>query len=216
MKIHNQIEIHADWLEMESRDNLKFILAEYRFLVGRFVQWLGFTFGKSSDEQIRQLLLHNLVEECGQIGGPRSHLRLLDDCLSSLGISSLNDYTPLQSTRRAEGWFFDTFSNHACHTCLCVLGPGTERVSQQFLKPLEAAIRQAFARDTVDYTYFDVHREEVEAFHALDIDKAIMLIEDRSDPREAERLRRSRQFWTDEAISQHAGFWISLQSHLYA
>ena len=47
--------IDAGWLENESRKDLRLILAEYRFFVSRFVQWIGLTFGKSSDEKVRQL-----------------------------------------------------------------------------------------------------------------------------------------------------------------
>lgn len=215
MKTPSQIEIQAAWLENQSRDNLKFILAEYRFLVGRFVQWLGLTLGKSSDERIRQLLLHNLIEECGQIGGARSHLSLLDDCLASCGIIPVIDYKPLRSTICAEHWFFSTFSNQDCHTCLSVLGPGTECISQQFLKPLEIGIRQAFGCESVNYSYFDVHRAEVEIFHAQDINRAIELIEADCDLDEIKRLKRSRYYWSNEAISQHDVFWTSLRNVLH-
>lgn len=215
MMTRNQNEIHAEWLENESRDNLKFVLTEYRFLVGRFVQWLGLTLGKSSDERARQLLLHNLVDECGQIDGPRSHLSLLDACLTSCGIVMEENCRHLPTTRSTENWFFDVFSNQDCHTCLSVLGPGTESISQQFLKPLEAGIRKAFAGEAVDYAYFDVHRPEVEVFHAEDIDKAIELVERSVAFHEVERLQRARQFWSIEAIHQHSAFWNSLRAYLH-
>ena len=207
--------IDAMWLETENGDNLRLILADYRLFVSRFVQWIGLTFGKSSDEKVRQLLLHNIVEECGQVDGPASHLARLDMCLASCGAPTPQTHRPLESTRRIESWFFDLFSNQDCHTCLSALGPGTESISQQFLVPLKASIRGAFAGEPVDYTYFDLHRSEVEAVHAEDLDKAIALVEDKAPPTERERLLRSRRYWEAETISQHAAFWAGLRQHLH-
>lgn len=207
--------IDAAWLENETREDLRLVLGEYRFLVSRFVQWIGLTFAKSSDETVRQLLLHNIVEECSEIGGPPSHLGRLDLCLASCGVLAPQSHTPLASTRRIENWFFDLFSNQDCHACLSALGPGTESISQQFLVPLEAGIRKAFAGEAVDYGYFDVHRPEVESVHAEDLDKAIALVENAASPSERERLLRSRQFWSAETIAQHAAFWAELRQHLH-
>ena len=91
-------KIKAEWLENESRENLQVILSEYRFLVHRFMQWIGFTFGKSNNERVRQLLLHNIIDECGQIGGEPSHLSFLDDSLASCGVVVSENYSPLPST----------------------------------------------------------------------------------------------------------------------
>src|ERR1039458_6696694 len=160
--------IDAGWLENESRKDLRLILADYRHLVSRFVQWIGLTFGKSSDEKVRQLLLHNIIEECSQLDGPPSHLARLDLCLASCGAPSPRTHRPLESTRRTEGWFFDLFASQDCHTCLSALGPGTESISQQFLVPLEAGIRRAFAGERMDYTYFDMHRPEGDGKSAVE------------------------------------------------
>ncbi len=208
--------IDAAWLENQDRENLRRVLAEYRFLVQRFVQWIGLTFGKSNDEHVRQLLLGNIVEECGQSNKTPSHLARLDGCLASCNAPSWQHYQPLATTSRIEAWFFDLFSSQSCHVCLSALGPGTESVSQQFLAPLETGIRTAFAEDNVDYTYFDLHRSEVEGAHSDDIDKAIALVENAAAPFERERLVRARYYWCAESIAQHAAFWGGLRRQLHS
>jgi|ERR1039458_334383 pyrroloquinoline quinone (PQQ) biosynthesis protein C len=204
-------QIKAQWLENESRENLQFILAEYRFLVHRFMQWIGLTFGKSSNERVRQLLLHNIIDECGRIGGDPSHLSYLDDCLASCGVVASEHYKPRPSTRRIEKWFFDVYQHRDCHVCLSVLGPGTESISQQFLKPLEAGLRHAFAGQKVDYKYFDVHRPEVEIAHAEDIAKALAIVEQSTESAVRKKFEKERIHWAEQAIAHHAEFWTSLK-----
>lgn len=209
-----QIEMGADWLRRASSDELREVLVNYRHFVHRFMQWMGFTFAKCDSEVLRQLLLGNLKEECGEIGGQLSHFELLNRCAVSCGVPRVNAGQLAPTTLAVEEWFFSSFRDQGLHTCLCILGPGTESVSHLFLEPFEAGLRRAFGDADVDYEYFDVHRAEVEDAHAEALEKAIETVEGSAEPFERERLVRARAFWSAEALAQHAMLWTGLERTL--
>lgn len=188
----------VDWLTKLSGDGLQMTLQEYRYFVHRFPLWLGLAAIRAPEHRVRELLLPNLLEEAGH-RGPGEHLLLLDRCLASCGIQPNPLHAPLPSTSTAEAWFFGLCASGDVYGALCALGPGTESVSSQFLVPLEQAIRSVFRGRTIDYTYFDTHREEVEGGHARDLLDAIRLLEGSSG--------RSGERWVGAAVENHRLFW---------
>jgi Iron-containing redox enzyme len=209
-----QKRMGAEWLRHASRDELGEVLANYKHFVHRFMQWMGFTFAKCNTEVLRHLLLDNLKEECGQIGGQPSHLELLNRCSRSCGVSegAIRGLEP--TTLAVEEWFYSRFRDQDLHTCLCILGPGTESVSHLFLEPFEAGLRRAFDGTEVDYAYFDVHRIKVEGAHAEALARAIGVVEESAPAFERSRLVRSRIFWSREALAQHAMLWTGLEQRI--
>ena len=206
--------ITAHWVNSCSRQSLEVVLAEYRYLVRRFPQWLSLTIGRCEDEKVRQLLVPNLVEECGVWNDRASHLSLLDQCLRTCGVPVASTYAPLKSTQEAERWFFDVFSNEPTYVQLCVLGPGTEAVSQCFLKPLEQGLRNGFPESTVDFSYFEAHKTEMEEIHVRNIEEAITHIEQLDHRAQPTRRDTMKAKWIALGIHAHQTFWDGLKSHL--
>lgn len=211
MKIDHKIK--TMWLIDSNGQALSRVLVEYRYFVHRFTQWFAMVIGRAEDQHVRQLLLPNLVDELGGPDKAPSHLDLLDRCLSSCGIRQRDVNRLLPSTREAEAWFYEVCSNRNTHTSLCVLGPGTESISQSFLAPLEKAIKRVFSEKHLDLVYFDVHRPEVESAHADSIDKAIRIVESNAPPQKRKSLAAQRARWTAAAVRHHAQFWNSMRSN---
>lgn len=203
--------IDASWIQEAPQTAVAHALLEYRYFVHRFTQWLALAIGHAEDQRIRQLVLPNLIDEQGGMDNRPSHLDLLDRCLDSCGVKRRLNHRPLASTVRAEAWFFGVCSGVDTHAALCVLGPGTESISQTFLGPLETAIRRAWPEKPIDITYFDVHRPEIEAAHANGLLDAIKLVESGAPDNIARKLITTRAEWTDAAIRQHASFWNGLR-----
>lgn len=205
-------KIEASWVAGLSEDGLRFVLPEYRYLVHRFPQWIALTVGRCDIERVRQLLLPNLLDETGTIDGAPSHLSLLDRLIRSCGLGDPGSHLPTQATQDTEDWFFSAFSERGTYECLCVLGPATESISDQFLNPLERAIRRVFTDRELDLTYFDEHRPEVEAEHAEQLNEAIRYYENQAD--DAECLGARQDEWVSAGVSAHSRFWDSLRAEL--
>ena len=206
--------IDADWVSELSAAAIRQVLLEYRFLVHRFPQWLLLVAGRCEDERVRQLLIPNIVEECGEIAGALSHLSLLDLCLSSLGVKNHYDYSVSDETRNIEGWFYRVFLTETVYRSLCVLGPGTEAISEEFLWPLERAVRRNF--DGVDLRYFDAHRPAVEGDHAEAIEAALLYYEEKATSEEIHSLSCTREEWTRKGQGAHAYFWEALKDRVHS
>lgn len=198
--------IKVEWLATAERSKILSCLVEYRYLVGRFPQWLALAIGNSEDEDVRQLLLPNLIKEIGSPGSP-SHLSLLDDCIRSCGIAYDREYAPRRSTRAIEGWFFGTFAGSDAFRALCVLGPGTEAISSSFLVPLSEGLTQAFTGIPLDMRYFEVHTADNEDEDARMIEEALSFLQERSPI----DLAVERESVVRAAIAKHQQFWDSLR-----
>ncbi len=206
--------IDVEWLRDIPRRAVETVLLEYRYLVHRFPQWLALVIGRSEHERIWQWLLPNLVEECGSLDGEPSHLALLDRTMASFGVAGVEQYHPTDETRAAENWFYDVFAEQNTYESLCVLGPGTEAISQTFLQPLEECLRRKLGGDNLDLAYFAAHRTEVEAQHAEHIDAAIQYLEEQAETKDREKMHAARATWTQAGIDAHAKFWADLHAQL--
>lgn len=199
--------VKADWLSQSQPMHLLACLVEYRYLVGRFPQWLALTIGHSQCERVRQLLLPNLIRESGS-DRELSHLSLLDGCILSCGAAYTDAHIPRPATRCVEEWFFRVFASGNLYSSLCVLGPGTEAISWSFLQPLCHGLKGAFGQSQVDLSYFDVHRPDNEDEDARMIQEAMHLIEQRSPI----DLSVERAAMVNAAIDKHQQFWDSLRA----
>lgn len=169
-------ELNLNWLKSISVEHNQLILKEYRYLVHRFTLWMGLTISKTENEVVRQLILPNFVEESGSINGAKSHLKMLDDLIHSVGIEKPVEYTPSAETKRIEQTFYSIYDEGDTYKSLCVLGPSTEAISHQFLQPLSDITLKNFPK--ADTAYFDTHLSEVEDEHAIAIEKAISIMEE--------------------------------------
>ena len=206
--------IDAAWLPRCGRPAVPTILQEYRYLVHRFPQWLALVIGRSEHQRVWQWLLPNLVEECGSLDGEPSHLALLDRTLASCGVTGMEQYHATDETRAAENWFYGVFAERDTYESLCVLGPGTEAISQTFLQPLEECLRRELGGDNLDLEYFAAHRTEVEAQHAEHIEAAIQYLEEQAETEVREKMHAARATWTQAGIDAHAKFWADLHAQL--
>jgi pyrroloquinoline quinone (PQQ) biosynthesis protein C len=202
--------IDAEWLSSASEDILALALRNYRRLVHRFPQWLALTIGRSADVRVRDLLMPNLVEECGGAEPWVSHLDLLDSCLQSCGIAGDQDILP--STCEIERWFVDVLRKEDTTRALAVLGPGTEAVAEQFLGPLERGVRGTFLALSPDLRYFDVHRPERERAHIASIDEAIRYLIDTSSAIARAEQHEDVNTWAKRTVDMHSRFWASLKA----
>lgn len=197
-------ELQLEWLLFVSKEQNKFILKEYRYLVHRFAMWMGLTISKTENEIVRQLILPNFVEESGTIEGVKSHLKMFDDLLESVGINVLENYTPSKMTKEVENNFFTIFDNFNTYKALCVLGPSTEAISHQFLIPLQEITLKNFPN--ADKEYLDIHLSEVEKEHAIAIEKAIENMEQTE-----KNLSKNKQEYIDIGFNLHKTFWDNLK-----
>jgi pyrroloquinoline quinone (PQQ) biosynthesis protein C len=200
------------WLQTADSQTLEHCLLEYRFLVRRFTQWLAAIIARSDDQRIGQLLLDNLVDELGGLEGPPSHLQLLDALLTSCGVLNVERHRPSAETVAIEAWFLRAVREEPVLHALCVLGPGTEAISSQFLEPLERGVVRAFPDRKLDVRYFDVHRTQVEARHAEDINKAIELACGGLDEVGGPQADKLKTEWAQAARQQHEHFWRAMRA----
>lgn len=203
--------INAAWLKTAPPQALTFSLLEYRYLVRRFPQWLALTIGRSEHERVRRLLLPNLTEELGGCGNEPSHLMLLDKTIESCAITGANEHSTTDTTRKIEAWFFSVFSEQPVYNALCVLGPGTEAISSEFLDPLEEGLKCAFSSRSLDLEYFAVHRTEMEAQHTEYIDHAIRFLEEITPEQKRPSLAKEHGRWSNMGIEAHNLFWKHLK-----
>lgn len=206
--------VDTSWLADLAPECMGTVMLEYRFLVRRFPQWLLLTAGRCEDEYVRQLLLPNIVEECGLVGEVPSHLELLDRCCYSLGLSGPSFYRPSIETRDLEAWFYEIFLRRDVYRCLCVLGPGTEAISEYFLLPLERGIKRLYPEESIDLRYFAAHKAEVEGEHAEDIERALAYLEGKASQNELASLGRIRERWARAGLMAHSRFWANVKSIL--
>lgn len=199
--------VDAAWLSGTHRAELAVVMLNYRYFVHRFPQWLALVIGNSLDERVRQLLIPNLIEEAGTYRDVPSHLSLLNSLMVSCGWDATS-LTPIPATVECEQWFFNTMRESSTECALAALGPGTEDISQDFLQPLETAIRTHYG-DSADYAYFDAHRPEVEGLHGDDIRNALALIEE--DVKDKALFHKEVSASTIAAINKHQAFWDGLR-----
>ena len=199
-------KLNLNWLENISIEKNQFILNEYRYLVHRFTQWMGLTISKTQNETVRQLILPNFVEESGTIEGTKSHLKMLDNLFLSTGIKDYLNYKPTKKTKKIEESFYNTFDSNNTYKSLCVLGPSTEALSEQFLIPLMSVTLKHFPN--ADREYFEIHLSELEDEHAISIDKAIadMELKDNS-------LQKNKSEFIEFGFDLHKQFWTNLENN---
>lgn len=197
--------INLSWIENISLEENRLVLQEYRYLVHRFVQWMGLTISKSDNETVRQLLLPNFVEECGIIGKSKSHLKLLDELLESIDITSISSYIPSTMTVQIENAFYNTYDEGNTYKSLCVLGPATEAISSHFLLPLKEITLKNFP--DAETEYFDIHLSEEEDKHAIDINTAISVMESIDV-----HFKHKKSEYVHFGISLHKSFWEHMES----
>jgi len=199
-------QITNNWILNCGSNDIDVVLSEYRFFIKRFPQWFSLLIGRIENQEIRQLLLPNLIDESGSIEGEPSHQDHLNSLIKSIGIDiSRNKIS--EKTKEIEHWFYNLFYEGDLYKCLCVLGPATESVSFQFLNPLEEAIRRNYSVKRIDYTYFEVHRPEVEVKHADDLASAIEIYEHKYLPKNIKSIKRR---YVAEGLSKHQEFWDNL------
>ncbi|MCI0557411.1 MAG: iron-containing redox enzyme family protein [Nitrososphaera sp.] len=203
--------IDAVWLKTASLQALTFSLLEYRYLVRRFPQWLALCIGRSENERVRRLLLPNLIEELGGCGNAPSHLTLLDRTIESCGITDAREHAPTEETFKIEGWFFAVFSEQPIYNALCVLGPGTEAISSQFLEPLEEGLMRASPTRLLNLDYFAAHRTEMEEQHSLHIEQTIRFLEEIASEEKQVSLASERRRWISAGLEAHNSFWKHLK-----
>jgi hypothetical protein len=150
----------------------------------------------------------NLIREAGFGPDGVTHLELLDGCLRSCGVDYSDSFRPARSTAELEEWFFSVFASRNVYTSLCVLGPGTEAVSNDFLGPLERAVKKEFGsgRNGANLAYFDAHSAKNEDEDAKCILLAMHEIE-RNSPVD---LSKERATMVRMARTKHQQFWDSL------
>lgn len=198
--------IDVSWLEKADEESVKRVLLEYRYFVKRFPSWLALTIAKSEEMTIKQLLMPNLTEECGEIKGQVSHLKMLDNFLEGCGIEDIESYQPSKTTKEMENWFFNLFDKGNTFKSLCTLGPATEEISNQFLIPLMNASKRVFSNKQLDFTYFDIHLSEVEEHHSKAIQEGIEFLETMKPI-----FQRKKTIYISEAVEKHKLFWNFLK-----
>lgn len=199
--------LRIDWLREATPVCLAFVLREYRYLVHRFPLWLALVFARAQREEVREALRKNLYDEVG-VPPTSSHLQLLDACLLSCGVAWGGSEAVSRETRRIEEWFVGVCGRESSYRALCVLGPGTEAVSEAFLLPLEDAIMGAFHDHEIDLRYFYIHRKEVDAEHARSIEAAMAVIEaDAVGTDQLTLLIEERKTWVEATMAKHRAFW---------
>jgi len=203
-------DFKLEWLAKCSKPSLGNILLEYRYLVHRFTPWLGLLISKTKYEKVRHLLLPNFIEESGDLNDNISHLQMLDNFILSSGIKNPDLYIPLKSTVVIEKWFYDLFDSGKTYEGLCVIGPSTEEISEQFLKPLLHSVRLLFSEKEIDYTYFDAHLSEMEVEHARCIEEAIRYMENID-----KQLKSGKTHWVNEGLKKHIEFWNSMKDNFF-
>ena len=209
MTRHPLISLDLSWLQGTTALQIRHVLGQYRCFVRRFPCWLALTMGFAADARVRELLKPNLLAEMGD-GIRPPHLSLLDRCLDSCDVDSRLRGKPLHSTTECENWFFSLFASGDTYASLCALGPATERISWQFLGPLEKALTARFDLTSKDLEYFVVHHPDVEDAHAASLEEAIRHTEHASNEKPSVLAAR-RQSLTASAIHQHCAFWTGCQ-----
>ena len=164
--------IDAEWLLNINKENLTSLLLEFRYYFKRFSPSLALIIGNAEDEYVRQLIMPNLIEECGELNGSDSHLRQLDNLLISCGIVHYENHKPMDSTYINEKWFFELYKGSNTYSSLCALGPATEAISGNFLFIMKEAVLKTFNDLSPNVTYFDSHLSEMEDLHVENIMKA--------------------------------------------
>jgi pyrroloquinoline quinone (PQQ) biosynthesis protein C len=198
--------ITVNWIE--NKDQIERILYEYKILVKRFPQWFALLIGRIDNQKIRQLLLPNLVDEAGKYQKESSHQDYLNSLMKSLGLEN-EEFKISNETLKIEHWFFNLFYSGDLYKCLCVLGPATESVSFQFLNPLEEAIKANYPGKNIDYTYFEVHRPDIEIKHAKDLALAMEIYEKIHFGNFSFKELREKNI--QEGLIQHQKFWDNLR-----
>ena len=200
-------KVSNDWVINCEKRQIVITLFEYAYLIKRFPQWFALLIGRIENQDIRQLLLPNLVDESGSFKGDPSHKDYVNSLIKSINYD-ITEYTTSIKTIELEDWFFNLFYKGDLYKCLCVLGPATESVSYQFLNPLEEAIKKCFSDKNVDYTYFEVHRPEIEIKHAKDLNAAIKIYENLCFDSDINGIKSG---YIEEGISKHQEFWDNLK-----
>jgi pyrroloquinoline quinone (PQQ) biosynthesis protein C len=203
------INFNLEWLSNLDEVQMHRLLLEYRFLVRRFVSWVALIIARTDNNKIRQLLIKNILEECGE-NEENSHIFLLDKTILSTGYKlDPRLHIPYLTTKEIEHFFYSTFNSKDVYKSLCVLGPATEAISSEFLSPFKKALITVFNEQKIETKYFDLHLSEIEKEHAASCEKAlqIMELEDRN-------LFLKKHDYVESGIKQHQLFWEQLKLNL--
>lgn len=206
MKIPKK-KLDLSWLGELDKKDLTNVLLEYDLIQKSFVPWLCLTMANARNERVGQLLLPNLMEECGDYRKQNSHHDLYLKMLGSNNIDiSCHAYSKLTLDTARE--YTELFSSDNTYRSLCVIGPGIEAVSSDFLTPLYLAVRKLFG-DSRHLIYFTIHLSEMEDEHVNCIEQAIELVE--SDSPE---MRLYRAKYEQEGIALMQRFWDGLREQI--
>lgn len=199
--------LDVKWLNNVQKETLIKVLLEYNLIQKNFVPWLCHIMANTENERIRQLLLPNLIEECGDFRKKNSHNDLYLRMLKFNNINVANHkYSKL--TIETEKKYTKLFSSKNTYRSLCAIGPGIEAVSSDFILPMYIAVKNIFG-ESKHMIYFTLHLSEMEDEHADCIEDAMRIME-KDNP----KLLDKREAYIKEGIEVFRNFWDNLPKHI--
>jgi pyrroloquinoline quinone (PQQ) biosynthesis protein C len=203
MQVETKV-LDVSWLKSLDKGGLDRVLLEYELISRNFVPWLLFVMANAEDERVRNLLLPNLNEECGEPRKNNSHHALYLRMIKSFGLQP-EDHSHAPSTVRAEKSFRDIFRGGDTYRSLCVIGPAMEAISSDFLTPMYEGVKKHHG-ESKHLIYFTLHLSEMEDEHAGSIERAISLMEEKCPG-----LKGKKSEHTQEGITIFEAFWGDLK-----
>jgi len=199
--------IDAKWLMECDKELIAAALMEYELIQRKFVPWICQIMANAENEKVRQLLLPNLIEESGSFGRQNSHHDLYLKMLERNKINVQN-HTFDQLTLNTEKNFTKIFKSNNTYRSLCVVGPGIEAISADFLYPMYQGVLRNFGNSR-SLIYFTLHLSEMEDNHANCIEKAMKIMEN-----ENPKLLKKKDKYINEGIEIFKVFWVNLPKRL--
>ena len=199
--------LNVEWLMGDSKETLVGALLEYDLIQRNFVPWLCQIMANAKNERVRQLLLPNLIEECGSFRRKNSHHDLYLKMLECNNISVTNhkfSSLAIETEKR----YTKLFSSKNTYRSLCAVGPGIEAISSDFLYPMYQGVLKHFG-DSRHLIYFTLHLSEMEDEHANCIEAAMGIME-----KENPGLLKKREIYINEGIEIFRNFWDNLPKYI--
>lgn len=204
MQIETKI-LDVNWLKTVEKEKLNRVLLEYELISRNFVPWLLHVMANAEDERVRQLLLPNLNEECGEYKKNNSHHTLYLKLIKSFGLKP-QEFNHDELTVKTEKAFKNIFRGSDTYRSLCIIGPAIEAISSDFLYPIYEGVKKHYG-DSTHMIYFTLHLSEMEDEHAGFIEEAIRLMEEKNP-----KLKSKRMKYVHEGICIFETFWNGLKS----
>lgn len=199
--------LDVKWLTKAKKETLIKVLLEYDLIQKRFVPWLCHIMANTEHERVRQLLLPNLNEECGDFRKKNSHHDLYLKMLEYNKISVTN-HKFSKLTIETDKKYTQLFSSKNTYRSLCAIGPGIEAISSDFLFPMYIAVKNIYG-DSKHMIYFTLHLSEMEDEHANCIENAMRIMEN-----ENPKLLLKKEAYINEGIEIFRNFWDNLPKHI--